>query len=99
MRTIMFVTSATASILFFNFIFNKLNYKYKLFEEIKNKIKNLHEKKNRKLRVISYASIIVIIVIIENNISSTIQGFIFQGLAFGLLLSFRNIFFEDAING
>lgn len=95
-----FIWQKYISILFFNFVLNKLNYKYKLFENIQNKIKNLHEKKNHRLRVISYALIIVVVAIINNNnISSTMQVLIFQGLVFGLLLSFRNVFFENTLNG
>ena len=41
-------------------IFEKLNSKYDFFKDIRSKIKNLEEKKERKLRIISYILILFI---------------------------------------
>lgn len=87
--TVILIISATLSALLFNFIFYKLNCKFKLFEGIRSKIDNLNEEKKHKLRVISYVMVIIVFLVTHNMNS------LMQGLTFGLFTSFRDICFKD----
>lgn len=90
MEIIILILSATFSII----IFDKLNYKYKLCRGIRDEIGKLNEKKEHKLRIISYVLIIIIYAIMQSSNMITI----IQGLVFGLLLSFREACFENNSN-
>lgn len=90
MNIIIIILSASLSML----IFNKINYKYNFFREIRSKIDDLDEKKERKLRIISYVLILVIYMVMQ---SSKIN-IIIQGLIFGLLLSCRETCFGIDLN-
>ena len=63
-------------------IFEKLNSKYDFFKDIRSKIKNLEEKKERKLRIISYILVLMVYVIT----SSIIGNMIVQGVIIGILI-------------
>ena len=54
-------------------IFEKLNSKYDFFKDIRSKIKNLEEKKERKLRIISYILVLMVYVITSSIIELTIS--------------------------
>lgn len=90
MNAIILIISASISIL----MFDKLNSKYDFFKDIRNKIKDLNEKKEHKLRISSY----VLILIIYGIMQSTKMNIIVQGLIFGLLLSFRDACFKKDSN-
>ena len=79
--SVKYMISLFLSILLFNF----------LFEPIRNKINNLNEENSRKLRIISYILVAIILMIIPVNITSSMT----YGCTFGLLLSFRNMCFKD----
>ena len=87
---VIYIISIILSMLLFNFVFYKLNCKYKLFETTRRKIDNLNEKDKGKLRKVSFILIVIIIGIITRaNMGPIIEGFIF-----GLLFSFRDICFK-----
>ena len=75
-------------------IFEKLNSKYDFFKDIRSKIKNLEEKKERKLRIISYILVLMVYVIT----SSIIGNMIVQGVIIGILISFRDACFKNSLN-
>lgn len=75
-------------------IFEKLNSKYDLFKDIISKIKNLENKKERKLRIISYILVLMIYVIA----ASIIGNMIVQGVIIGILISFRDACFKSSLN-
>ncbi|MDO4925225.1 MAG: hypothetical protein Q3980_06140 [Turicibacter sp.] len=91
--SVKYMISLFLSILLFDFLFYKLNCRFNLFEPIRNKINNLNEenKNSRKLRIISYILVAIILMIIPVNITSSMT----YGCTFGLLLSFRNMCFKD----
>ena len=64
------------------------------FKDIRNKIKNLEEKKERKLRIISYILVLMVYVIT----SSIIGNMIVQGVIIGILISFRDACFKNSLN-
>ena len=61
---VIYIISIILSMLLFNFVFYKLNCKYKLFETPRSKIDNLNEKDKGKLRRVSFILIVIIIGII-----------------------------------
>ena len=75
-------------------IFEKLNSKYDFFKDIRSKIKNLEEKKERKLRIISYILVLMVYVIT----SSIIGNMIVQGVIIWILISFRDACFKNSLN-
>lgn len=80
--SVKYMISLFLSILLFDFLFYKLNCRFNLFEPIRNKINNLNEENSRKLRIISYILVAIILMIIPVNITSSMT----YGCTFGLLL-------------
>lgn len=89
--SVKYMISLFLSILLFDFLFYKLNCRFNLFEPIRNKINNLNEENSRKLRIISYILVAIILMITPVNITSSMT----YGCTFGLLLSFRNMCFKN----
>lgn len=91
---VVLIISWSLSMLLFNFLFNKLNYKYDLFKGIQSKVNNLDEKRKGNLRLISFILIFPIYeIMIRMGLSNIIQG-----LVLGLLFSFRDIFLKKNLD-
>lgn len=89
--TLILILSVILFGLLFNYLFYKLNDRFGLFESIQNKIENLDEDKNKKIRMISYILVIVIVMIFidwETN-------YIIKRVFFGVLFSTRDICFKN----
>ncbi len=90
MNAMILIISASITML----MFDKLNSKCDFFKDIRSEIKDLNEKKEHKLRIISYILIFIIFGIMQRvNINIIVQG-----LIFGLLISFRDACFKNNSN-
>ena len=90
MKILIFIIFGCLSLALFDYMAKKISYIDNLFKNIREKTNNLNKKDQKKLRLVFFILMVLVCGISDKNKIGTL----IRGLAFGIIISARDLCFE-----